>query len=175
MNSDTAVGLLYASFGIFFIIFILVFLLFFLVFFLLQAFGLYRIAQRKGIEHAWLAWIPIAQTYLYAEIIGQEIKVGNTAIPHFPWAYLGVTYGASIIAGILSVIPFFGAILAGLVAPLVYLISVYVMYLFFKLFKGDDAVVYTVICAIFSIVFPIMVLILRDKPFAEETVTMKNI
>jgi len=45
------------------------------------------------------------------------------------------------------------------------------MYRFFKIFEGDNAVVYTVICAIFPVVFPVMVLILREKSFAADAAT----
>lgn len=169
MNSDTAAGMFMAGLGAFFFFFMLIVILVLIGFYVLKAFGLYRIAQRKGIEHAWLAWVPFAQTYLYAEIIGQEIMIGKTKIPQFPWAYVAIIYGSSFIASILSMIPFFGWILAALLGPAIYIISIYVMYRFFKIFEGDNAVVNTVICTIFPVVFPIMILVMREKAFAPDT------
>lgn len=151
-------------------IFVLIGLFVGLLLYLVKAFGLYRIAQRKGIEHAWLAWIPFAQEFLYAETIGWEIKVGNFKVPQFPWVYIAVNYGAGLIAAFLNVIPFFGQILSMLLGPAIYVADIYVMYRFFKLFEGENAVVYTVICAIFPVAFPFFVLAQREKPFAAETV-----
>lgn len=173
MNSDTAAGMLMAAFGTFFFVFILVIVLLCIGLFVIRAFGLYRLAQRKEIEHAWLAWIPFAQTYLYAELIGQELAVGTVKIPQFPWLYIAVTYGSSFIAGVLSAIPLIGWLLAAILGPVIYIASIYVMYRFFKIFEGDNAEVNTVICALFPIVFPIMILVMREKAFAADAGTIK--
>ena len=172
MNSDTTAGMLMAAFGAFFFIFMLVITLLCIGLFVVKAFGLYRLAQRKGIEHSWLAWIPFAQTYLYAELIGQEITVGTLKIPQFPWAYIAITYGSSLIAGVLSAIPFIGWLLAALLGPAIYIASIYVMYRFFKIFEGDNATINTVICALFPFVFPIMILVMREKAFAADAGTI---
>ncbi|MEI8200585.1 MAG: hypothetical protein WCG21_11015 [Eubacteriales bacterium] len=178
MNQDTASGIfytlffaLYAAFGILLIIILCIALLVSIGLFLAKAFGFYRIAQRKGIEHAWIAWIPFAQAYLYAEIIGEEITIGTVKIPQFPWVYIAITYGSPFIAFVLSLIPFWGGLLALLLGPAIYVAGIYVMYRFFKIFEGENAVVYTVISAIFPVVFPIMVLILREKSFAADAST----
>lgn len=39
-----------------------------LVFYVLNAAGMYRIAKRRGIHHAWLAWIPIGCNWLLGSI-----------------------------------------------------------------------------------------------------------
>lgn len=65
-------------------------------------------------------------------------------------------------------IPFVGSILTILLVPFLWAAAVYVMYRFFKLFTGGNEVVYTVICAIFPVVFPFLLLYLKDKPFANE-------
>ena len=39
-----------------------------LVMFVLNAVGLYRIAKRRGIHHAWLAWVPIGCNWLLGSI-----------------------------------------------------------------------------------------------------------
>jgi len=178
MSQDNALGLLcmlvvtlYAALGVVFIIFLCVAVLLAIGLFVVKAIGLYRIAQRQGIEHAWIAWIPFVQAYLYAEIIGEEIKIGTVKIPQFPWIYIAITYGSPIIAFVLNLVPFWGGLLALLLGPAIYVASIYVMYRFFKIFEGDNAVVYTVICAIFPVVFPFMVLVLREKSFAADAAT----
>lgn len=44
--------------------------------FVLFALGLMTLAKRKGINNAWLAWIPIANLYIMGKIIG-HIKIGS--------------------------------------------------------------------------------------------------
>jgi len=42
--------------------------LFTLALYILQALGLYTIAKRRGISHAWLAWIPFGSAWILASI-----------------------------------------------------------------------------------------------------------
>ena len=85
--------------------------------------------------------------------------------------YIAITCGSPFIAFDLNLIPFWGGLLALLLEPAIFVVGIYVMYRFFKIFEGDNAVVYTVICAIFPVVFPVMVLILREKSFAADAAT----
>jgi len=39
-----------------------------IVLYVLQAFGLYTLAQRRGIQHAWLAWIPVGSMWILGSI-----------------------------------------------------------------------------------------------------------
>ena len=39
-----------------------------LVMYVLNAVGLYRVAKRRGIHHAWLAWVPIGSNWLLGSI-----------------------------------------------------------------------------------------------------------
>ncbi len=139
-----------------------------IIFFLLRAFSLYRIAERRGITHPWLAWIPFAQEYLFAEIIGSELKVGTKTIPQFPWVYVAMVYGTAIVSGALAVIPILGVILRICLGIIVFVAGIYVLYRFFKIFKGDNTVVFTVISVIIPIAFPFILLFLRNAEFAEE-------
>ena len=177
MNQDTASGMfyaffimLYAVFGILLLVFLVIAVMLAIGLFLMKAIGLYRIARRRGIEHAWIAWIPFVQTYLYAEIIGEEISIGSVKIPQFPWVYTAISYGSPVIAFVLGLIPIWGGLLALLLGPAIYVAGIYVMYRFFMVFEGNNAIVYTVICAIFPVVFPVMVLVLREKTFAADAV-----
>lgn len=56
-----------AFLGIFLIVYLLV-LGFSLVSYVLNAVGMYRIAKRRGIHHAWLAWIPVGANWLLGSI-----------------------------------------------------------------------------------------------------------
>ena len=50
------------------IIFYLLMLAFSVVAYVLNAVGMYRIAKRRGIHHAWLAWIPVGDAWLLGSI-----------------------------------------------------------------------------------------------------------
>lgn len=56
-----------AFIGIFLIVYLLV-LGFSLISYVLNAVGMYRIAKRRGIHHAWLAWIPVGANWLLGSI-----------------------------------------------------------------------------------------------------------
>lgn len=62
-----AIGAAGATIAIFAILY-LVILSVGLVCYILNAVGLYRIAKRRGIHHAWLAWIPIGSEWLLGSI-----------------------------------------------------------------------------------------------------------
>ena len=42
-----------------------------LALFILQGFGLYSIARRRGIHHAWLAWVPIGNRWVLGSVSDQ--------------------------------------------------------------------------------------------------------
>jgi hypothetical protein len=165
---DVLIGLVTGTFAVVFITLIFVFLFLWLVYFLLTAFSLYHIAQRRGITHPFLAWIPFAQTYLFAEIIGKELTVGTKTIPQFPWIFIGINYGSFIIRRAIGLIPFVGLLLNLLLAPAIYAVDIYVQYRFYKSFATGNEVIFTILSAIIPISHPIILLYLRNKPFAEE-------
>ena len=64
--------------GIFTVVFVGVFLFIYLAMFglmitgyVFQSLGMYRIAQRRGIHRPWLAWIPVANSWLLGSISDQ--------------------------------------------------------------------------------------------------------
>ena len=59
------------GFFIFFLIFYLVILVFGIVSYVLSSIGTYTIAKRRGIHHPWLAWIPVANTWILGSISDQ--------------------------------------------------------------------------------------------------------
>ena len=82
--------------------------------FILPAIALYNHAKTAGYDKPWLAFIPIAQTYLEYVLPRRRFKViffDTHDRKQMAWiAILVSTFGASVIAG-LNVIPAFGQIL----------------------------------------------------------------
>ena len=68
---EVAEGALIGAVGIVATVAVLVLLVcaaFAVVSYVLNAVGMYRIAKRRGIHHAWLAWIPVASNWLLGSI-----------------------------------------------------------------------------------------------------------
>jgi heme A synthase len=123
-----------------------------IVAYIFTALGLYKLAQKQGEPNAWLAWIPIAQLYIIGKIVN-EVKLGTMTIPRMdlvlPLGALGVA--------VLSWIP----VLGQLIALAYYALFIYTMYLLFKKYVPEQAVLYTVLSAIG--LFWIFIFIIRDK------------
>jgi hypothetical protein len=68
---ETAMGIIFAFLGAFFILFLLM-VLFFIVLivaiYIYSALALMNISKRAGVEPVWLAWIPFANLYLLSKI-----------------------------------------------------------------------------------------------------------
>jgi hypothetical protein len=162
------------------------------VYYILTAIAVYKIAKRRGVNHAFLAWIPIAQTYLYAKLIGTNVKIGSVTIPRFPWIYLVViNLGGVVLNYIETFTPFslitflehvmeysggqtssldfatLGGTIAGFILLILFLaVRIFTMYRVFSLFKGN-AILLTVLGAVIPFAEPIILLVLSGKPLVE--------
>ena len=68
---NAAEGAMMGAVGVIAGVFLIVYLLamaFGVVSYVLNAVGMYRIAKRRGIHHAWLAWIPVGSSWLLGSI-----------------------------------------------------------------------------------------------------------
>jgi hypothetical protein len=153
-----------------------------LVNYILTAIAVYKIAQRKGIDHAFLAWIPIANNYLYAELIGTNVKIGSLTIPQYPWIYTGIIVLGSIASNSVqyvsnyasysspeqladsfmqagsnmatSVASLAATLIVGAISLIVLAARAYTMFRVFKLFKCNTTL-YAVLFTLLSVFFPI--------------------
>lgn len=124
------------------------------ILYLLGAIGLYKLAKNNGIEHAFLAFIPILQAYLIGELIG-ELKVFNFDIPR-PEIVLPV---APIAASIISPVPVIG-VLAGIA---LLILNIFAIYKLFSVYTENSATIYTVLSVVLPFMFPILLFVIRDK------------
>ena len=69
-----------AAVGIFFLIYYLVFLGLGITSYVMGSLGVQAIAKRRGISHAWLAWIPVANAWVLGSISDQYQYVVNGRI-----------------------------------------------------------------------------------------------
>jgi hypothetical protein len=144
-------GAFLAVLGIFLFIFTLLGIALYVIF----AFALYRMTVNVGIENPWLAWIPIVQWYVLAKLI-KSLKIAGYEIPNLEF----VLPGATIIVMILKHIPVIGTLLV--VAN--YVLLLFALNKLYKMYKPDQAVVFTVL-SIFSVPIPFIFLSIKDlKP-----------
>jgi len=171
--NEQTIGLL---FGIYVFLIILIGILFVcgIVSHFLMAYSLNRIAKRHGHPHPSIAWFPYAQNFLYADLIGKEIQIGSFQLRHFPvffvvapviWQWLSSILSS--MSGILPPIILLFYLLSLLMSCFFIVLKTYTLYLFFKKYKKDKAVLYTVLSAIVPFAGPIIFFIIRDTASAE--------
>ena len=129
-----------------------------LILYILMSVGLMRMAQRRGIENAWLAWIPIANMYILGKLVKEisifEIKISNLEL---------ILPVGSLVIGALSAIP-----LVGWAAGLAWLIlNIAVMYHLYRMYRPDSATLYTVLSVIFAFLIPVFIFIMRHDTLLE--------
>lgn len=121
--------------------------------YLLFSYGLYKLADRQGVEYSWLAFIPIAQYYTMGKVI-KDVSFLNYRIPHLEWVLLLTPF----IYGILSAIPYIN-ILAGIAYAIFYIKVTYS--LFHK--YGNSALAMTILGLLLPFLYPIFVFTIRNN------------
>ncbi len=153
-----------------------------IVFWCLQAAGLYKIARRRGIYNAWLAWIPVGRLWVIGCISDQYkfLKDGRKQNRRslLLWLELGkyalsVVYYVGVVILVLNPELSTWAVTAGLwsfaeiaAAAISITQAVFLYIAYYNLFKScdpDNATVYLVLGILFSICMPIFVFAVRKK------------
>src|SRR5690554_2980031 len=97
--------------------------------YILLAFSLYTMANNKGLDNAWLAFIPVLQLFTIGRLIG-TLKFQTYTVP-FPaeWVLLGTSLATIILDN-------------GFINLIAYLICILAYYNIYLLYSQDKAVVY---------------------------------
>lgn len=133
--------------------FLLVFFVIVIAFYVLKSIGLMTLATNKGIENAWLAWIPIADLYIMGSIVEEMDLFGYRLTNLGMWVPV-----ASIGGMVLGMIPILGFLVS--LALMVFMIMF--IYNFFKIYT-ESAVLYTVLSCLLGL-FSIFIFIIRNNP-----------
>jgi hypothetical protein len=108
------------------------------------AFSLYKLAQKRGVDLAWLAWIPIAQFYVIGKMV-KTVKISTFEVPSLEIVLPVAMLAASLLGGILVI---------GWLINLAYLVLlVLTAYNLYKQYVPESAILYTVL-SIFGITVP---------------------
>ncbi len=139
---------------------IFIMFLIFIALYLLFAFGLYTLGQKQKIENNWLAFIPVAQLYVLGKLI-KEIKLQQYVVPNHEL----VLPGAVLAYMIFSKVPVLG-FLTWLASIILTVAAIYYLY---KRYKGDKAVVMTVLSVVLPFMGPVYIFNMRnDDPLDAE-------
>ena len=149
-----------------------------LVSYVLSSLGMYTIANRRGIRHAWLAWIPFGNLWILGSIADQYQYVAKGKIKNRRKILLGL----NILLIVLEVGCFMGIIAMYIIPELILAILcifiglltmvvtitilVYEYIAYYDLFSSSEpnnATLYLVLSIIFSVTLPFFVFACRKK------------
>jgi len=146
---DFAVLAFIGSFFIFFFILAL-------ASYFLAAIGLYSMAQKRGIENAWIAWIPVVQLYIIGRLIG-TLHIGSYEVPQPELVLPGIAVAGSV----LSNIPLIGGLIG--IASLV--VNLFALHKLYTIYRPDQATLYLVVSILLPFMGPVFLFIMRnDEP-----------
>jgi len=129
-----------------------VFLIIGLVFYVLKSLGLYTLANNRGIENPWLAWIPIADLYIMGMLVGEMDVFG------FHIDKLELWYPVLVVAGsLLCGIPVIGVLIW-------FALMVFLVLFLYKLFDmySENAVIFTILSILLGLL-PIFIFVIRNN------------
>jgi hypothetical protein len=120
--------------------------------YILTSLGLMKLAERRGIENAWLAWIPIANIYILGKIV-KDVDIGKMNINKLEM----VLPIALVACWLLGYIP----VLGWLIQLAVWVFMIFVFIKLYKMYTPANYVMYTVLSAI--MLFGIMIFLIRNN------------
>ena len=170
------------------IVFVLIFVIYALIaggigiaIYVLRSLGLYKLAKNRGIDNAWLAWLPVGDAYIMG-YLSEASPFVQRKFPKMHIIFTSVMGGYFLITIISSLGMFLSSVPLGpsgfnlfggygyisLVLVFIYLIAIFVMvllyfvlYHIYKTYDPQNAVLYTVL-SVFGLSF-IFLFVIRNK------------
>lgn len=182
MFSDMDYEALMAIVGVLLIVALIAFV-FAVVSYILSAAGMYAIAKRRGINNAWLAWIPVASGWIlgsisdqYQYVVMNRVKKRRntllglsiaTLILSLPigiisgvTAAMGVSDSLAMLSGLVLVLTIFALAVLSIVSAVFYYMALYDLY---RSCMKSDGTLYLILSILFSVAEPFMVFACRNK------------
>ena len=177
----------FSALGVFLVLYLLIMFFttaFSLVCYVLQSYGLYTIANRRGIRNSWLAWVPIGNVWILGSISDQYQYVAKGKVKNRRKLLLGLNIGLvvatvgwfiAILASALmsesvanGVITFVLIMLLGYLAflTMVVIATVYMYLCCYDLYNScnpSNGVLFLVLSIIFSVTLPFFIFACRKK------------
>ena len=185
MMEGAAEGALVGAAGVFMGLFLLIYFLalaFSVVSYVLSSVGMYRIAKRRGIHHAWLSWIPVGNSWLlgsisdhYQYVVKQKVTRRRNVLLTLNLILLGATcaFGGGIVAAVvmsneaqttiaiaLSVVSYL--VVLGL--SIAIMVITYIAYYdLFRSCKPGNAVLFLILSVVFNVTLPFFVFFISNS------------
>ena len=177
----------FGALGVFLVLYLLIMFFttaFSLVCYVLQSYGLYTIANRRGIRNSWLAWVPVGNMWILGSISDQYQYVAKGKVKNRRKLLLGLNIGLvvatvgwfiAILASALmsesvanGVITFVLIMLLGYLAflTMVVIATVYMYLCCYDLYNScnpSNGVLFLVLSIIFSVTLPFFIFACRKK------------
>lgn len=133
-----------------------------IVLYILQAIGLFKIAKREGREDlAWLAWIPIASTFLMTLLVEKEVHKefrGKLTMIY------GIIFAVSFLTSVSSAfIPFIGTIISMFAGIAASVVVFYAFYFIAKMYSTSPVLHLVISIITFGFAMPIQIFIFRNR------------
>lgn len=132
--------------------------------YILESAGLFILAERRGIPLPGLAWIPVANGWIFASLADQYMDVAQQRKTRYRYLFLGLLAGLLL----LTVIgwkndSFLAAVAVSVILIVAIIIFYIILYRIFKSCMRDGAIGYLICALIFSGVIPILIFAVRNK------------
>lgn len=139
-----------------------------IVCYVFMAIGLYSMAKNRKLDHAWLAWIPIAQSYVIGSLINDDVSIGSLHIPYAKIFLPLSTFGIALLIGILGIIPGLGAFLGVIISLAFAFYQCTALFWLFSIYSKTHRVLFLVLSILFTFLGPIFIFIIRKKEAVDE-------
>lgn len=134
------------------IVFVLMFLAIIVVLYALKSIGLATMAEKRGIENAWLAWIPIADLYIMGLLVG-ELDIFGYRLENLGLWTPVIIVGGSMLGNMHGI--------GWLFSLASFIFAVLLIYRLFEMYT-TQAVLYTVL-SILLCLFPVFIYVIRNN------------
>lgn len=120
---------------------VIIMLLSIVIGYLIPAIALYNMAKKAGYKYSWLAFIPVAQTYLEFVLPKRDFKLGFVTKERgvVGLIFIGVTYFGGIIVGALNAVPGLGQVLDFIFMVALWAVCWRKMYDVIRTYKSKEA------------------------------------
>lgn len=157
-----------------------------IVMYIFQSIGLYTVAKRRGIHHAWLAWIPVGYQWILGSLSDQYQYVAKGKVRNIRKVLLGLSIanvGISFFSGLLDGFSAFTAVtgaamdtaavsamfsvlisLASFAVSIVLVVFMYIaLYNFYESCNPSNGAMFLVLSILFSVTQPFFMFACRNK------------
>ncbi|MBK5243456.1 MAG: DUF4190 domain-containing protein [Eubacteriaceae bacterium] len=166
-GSSLLYGLLLVLLSILFIVLVTALIIGIISYFFM-AIGLYTMAKNRKLDHAWMAWIPIASGYLMGELINDDVSISTLHIPYAKIFLPLAPFAFALMMSILGLIPQIGMVFIILLSLALSVYQFTALFWLFSIYNKDHRVLFLVLSILFPFMGPIFVFVIRNKEGYDE-------